>query len=72
VPDGAVEAFGVIAISTMVFSYAMEQRHTAYLALFTIGCAMAATYAFFIGSYPFLVAESLWALIALRRWIAAQ
>lgn len=30
---------------------------------------MAAFYAFLIGSYPFLIAEVIWAVSAFRRWI---
>ena len=64
----AIEIMGTIAISIMVISYALEDRHPLYVAIFAFGCAMAAIYAFLIGSYPFLVAESVWCLVALARW----
>ena len=64
----AIEIIGIIAISIMVISYALEDRNPLYIALFAFGCAMAAIYAFLISSYPFLVAESVWSLVALARW----
>ncbi len=65
-----IETLGIIAVAIMVGSYALEQRGRAYVAIFAAGCALAALYAYLLGSYPFLVAESIWSLIALRRWSA--
>jgi hypothetical protein len=62
------EWLGIVAITVMVGAYAMEKRHPVFIAIFAVGCAMAAVYAFLIGSYPFLIAEGLWAMIAARRW----
>lgn len=67
-----VEAIGIIAVTIMVTSYALEARSPVFIAVFAFGCAMAAIYAFLIGSYPFLIAEGLWSLIALRRWWSAR
>ncbi|MEM9107858.1 MAG: hypothetical protein AAGC96_19620 [Pseudomonadota bacterium] len=66
------ESLGLIAIIIMVGSYALEERSSVFIATFAIGCAMAAFYAFLIGSYPFLIAEGIWAVIAARRWIKAR
>ncbi len=68
----AVEILGLVAITIMVGSYALEQRARIYIAVFAIGCALAAVYAFLIQSYPFLIAEGLWAVIAVRRWWRAK
>lgn len=69
----AVEALGVIAITVMVATYALENRAPAFIAAFAGGCALAALYALLIGSWPFFAAESVWAVIAIRRWrIAAR
>ncbi len=65
----ATEVLGIVAIIIMVASYALEKRAPVFIAIFAAGCAMAAFYAFLIGSYPFLIAESIWAVIALRRWM---
>ncbi len=67
-----IEALGIIAIVTMVASYALERRGAVFIAIFAAGCALAAVYAYLIESYPFLVAEGIWAIIALRRWYAAR
>lgn len=63
------EVLGIVAIIIMVASYALEKRAPVFIAIFAAGCAMAAFYAFLIGSYPFLIAESIWAVIAFRRWM---
>ena len=67
-----IEALGIIAIATMVISYALEERNRVFIAIFAIGCALASAYAFLIESYPFLIAESVWSIIAFRRWNAAR
>jgi len=66
-----IDQLGLIAVVVMVASYALEHRHPNFILLFAIGCAMAAAYAWMIGSMPFLIAEVIWALIALRRWLKA-
>lgn len=63
-----VEALGIVAIATMVVCYSLERYGRIFMALFAAGCATAAVYVYLIGSYPFLVAEGIWALIAARRW----
>lgn len=64
------EALGIVAITIMVGSYALEKKSPTFILSFAVGCALAALYAFLIKSYPFLVAEGLWAIIAARRWIS--
>ena len=66
------ETLGIVAIVVMVGSYALESRSSIFIATFAIGCAMAAFYAWLIGSVPFLIAEGIWALIAARRWYLAR
>ena len=67
-----VDWFGLGAVALMVVSYALEGRAAIFVALFAAGCALAAIYALMIGSYPFFVAEGIWALVALRRWRVRQ
>ena len=69
--EQAVDVLGIVAITIMVASYALEKRSTVFIATFAFGCALAAVYAFFLNSYPFLIAESIWAVIAAGRWRAA-
>ena len=67
-----VEALGIVAIAIMVSSYALERRGTFFIATFAAGCALAAVYAYLIDSYPFLIAEGIWAVVAVRRWQIAR
>jgi hypothetical protein len=60
--------FGAAAVSLMVFAYALERRHRAFVALFAFACALSSVYGFLIGSIPFGVVEALWSAIALRRF----
>ena len=64
----AVEIFGITAVIIMVASYALEHVSPTYIAIFSFGCVLAATYALLLGSIPFLIAEAIWAVIAFRRW----
>ena len=64
-----VEWLGIFAVISMVLSYALEDRHPIFILTFSLSCALAAFYAFLIASYPFLIAEGVWALIAFRRWM---
>ena len=63
-----IELLGIGAITIMVVSYALEKRHPAFIAVFAVGCALAAFYAYLIQSIPFLIAEGIWSAIAFRRW----
>jgi len=67
-----VEGLGGVAITVMVVSYAFEKRSTIFIATFAFGCALAAVYALLIRSYPFLIAESVWSVVALQRWWSAR
>lgn len=68
----ATELLGLMAIISMVSSYALEYRHPVFVLVFAISCAVAAIYAFLIGSYPFLIAEGIWSVIALRRYLSKK
>ena len=65
------EIFGLLAVSSMVTTYALERRARVYILAFAISCAGACLYAVLIRSWPFAAVEAVWALIALRRWRAA-
>lgn len=66
------DQLGLIAVIIMVGAYAFEARHTALILFFAFGCALAAIYAWLIGSIPFVFAEGIWALIACWRWYRSQ
>jgi len=68
VPSSGIELVGIVAVAVMVLCYALEHRGRIYTAIFSFSCATAAAYAYLIESYPFLIAEGLWAIVAARRW----
>lgn len=53
----AVEALGIIGVAIMMPSYALERRSVVYFAVFSFGCAVAATYALPIGVRCWLDSE---------------
>lgn len=63
-----IDNLGLVAVFIMVGAYAMEGRHPIYVLIFAFGCALAAIYAWFIGSMPFVVAEGIWSIVAFWRW----
>ena len=64
----AVEAFGLGAVVLMVASYTLEVRHRHFTLVFAFACAGAAIYALLIRSYPFMIAEAIWSMIAAWKW----
>ena len=65
-------AFGALAVSVMLVSYALEARSTSWVLVFAFGCAASALYAALAGTWPFTVVEAIWAIVALRRWSAKR
>ena len=66
----ALTVFGLIAVSAMLASYALEERSPWFVLAFAVACAMASVYGFLQGAWPFGVVEAIWSLVALRRWRA--
>ncbi|MCZ6640925.1 MAG: hypothetical protein O7F71_05070 [Gammaproteobacteria bacterium] len=64
----ALEVFGMVAISIMVASYAFEKLSPMFIASFSLGCALAAVYAYLLESYPFFFAEVIWSVVAFARF----
>ena len=60
--------FGSIAVSVMMVSYWLEPRSKWFVLLFAGGSAATALYSGLVEAYPITVIESVWALIALRRF----
>ena len=61
-------AFGLFSVTAMLVFYALEDRNPGYILAFAVACALASTYGFLQGAWPFGVVEAIWALIALQRW----
>jgi hypothetical protein len=60
--------YGVLALTFMMAMYALEGRHRRFVLAFALGCALASSYGFLSGAWPFGVVEAIWALVALRRY----
>lgn len=69
-PKAMVEAFGLLAVCMMVVFYAVEGRAPIFTLAFAGACLCAAIYAFLIESFPFMIAEGVWSMVALKKWIA--
>ena len=64
----ALTLFGVLAVSAMLFFYALEERSRRYVLAFAGACLASSAYGFLAGAWPFGVVEIIWAGVALRRW----
>jgi presenilin-like A22 family membrane protease len=65
-------AFGVVAVTSMMVFYALEDRSAWFILAFAGACLLASAYGFMQGAWPFGVVEAIWALVALRRWNARR
>jgi hypothetical protein len=63
-----VTAFGVIAVTFMMATYALERRHRAFVLAFAVGCLLSSAYGFLAGAWPFGVVEIIWSGVALQRY----
>jgi hypothetical protein len=48
--------------------YALEHRHSGFILAFALGCALASTYGFLSGAWPFRVVEAIWVAGAIHRY----
>jgi len=68
----ALSLFGLIAVTAMVVTYALEARSHWFVFGFALACALGSVYGFLQGAWPFGLVEAVWSLIALRRWSRAK
>ena len=68
----ALTAFGLFAVTAMLVFYALEERSHWFVLAFAAACALASTYGFLQGAWPFGVIEAVWAAVAVHRWINAR
>jgi hypothetical protein len=64
--------FGLFAVTAMLVSYALEERSPWFILAFAAACALGSIYGFLQGAWPFGLVEAIWAVVALRRWMARQ
>jgi hypothetical protein len=60
--------FGLVAVTAMLVTYALEARSSWYILGFAAACALGSVYGFLQGAWPFGVVEAIWSCVALRRW----
>jgi hypothetical protein len=63
-----ITLFGLLAVSAMVATYAVEDRRPVFTLLFAGCCGLASIYGFLVGAWPFGLVEAIWAVVALVRW----
>jgi hypothetical protein len=60
--------YGLVAVSLMLLFYALEDYSHWFVLAFAVSCALASSYGFLQGAWPFGLVEAIWTLIALQRW----
>jgi len=66
----ALTSFGLFAVVAMLVCYALEDRSPWFIFAFAVACVLGSIYGFLQGAWPFGVIEAIWAVVALRRWLA--
>jgi len=64
--------FGLVAVTAMLVTYALESRSTWFILAFAVACILGSAYGFLQGAWPFGVVEAIWSGVAVRRWWKAQ
>jgi hypothetical protein len=60
--------FGLFAVTSMLVTYALEERSHWFVLAFAAACALGSAYGFLQGAWPFGLVEAVWAGVALWRW----
>jgi hypothetical protein len=60
--------FGLLAVTAMLVTYALEDRSHWFILAFAVACALGSLYGFLQGAWPFGLVEAVWGGVALRRW----
>ena len=64
--------FGLFAVTAMLVCYAFEKRSPWFILGFAVACVLGAVYGFLQSPWPFGIVETVWALVAARRWVATK
>jgi hypothetical protein len=60
--------YGVAVLTFMMAMYGLEGRDRRFILAFAVGCALASSYGFASGAWPFGVVELIWCGVAVRRY----
>ena len=63
--------FGLFAVTSMLVTYALEDRSRWFIFAFAVSCLLGSIYGFLQGAWPFGAVEAVWSVVALRRWYRA-
>ena len=63
---------GLVAVTMMLVSYALEKRSHWFILAFSGSCVAASVYGFMQGAWPFGLVETVWSGVALRRWLSER
>jgi len=64
--------FGLFAVTTMLVTYALENRSHWFILAFAAACLLGSIYGFLQGAWPFGLVEAVWAVVAAYRWHALK
>jgi hypothetical protein len=64
----ALTWFGLLAVTAMLVTYALEKRSPWFVLAFAASCVMGSVYGFLQGAWPFGIVEAVWSVVAARRW----
>jgi len=62
--------FGLLAVTSMLLFYALEDRSPWFILAFAGACVLASLYGFLQGAWPFGMVEAIWSAVAIYRWRA--
>ena len=65
-------AYGATVVTLMMVCYTLESRSRWFTLGFAAACLGSASYGFLAGTWPFGVVETVWALLALKKWHGLQ
>jgi hypothetical protein len=68
----SLTAFGLLAVTAMLVTYALESRSHWFILAFAASCVLGSAYGFLQGAWPFGIVEGIWSVVAVRRWVTAR
>lgn len=60
--------YGLISVVLMLVFYSLEERSHWFVLAFAFSCVLASIYGFLQGAWPFGMVETVWSIVAIRRW----
>ena len=64
----ALTLFGLVAVTAMLVTYALESRGAWSTLAFAGSCLMGSAYGFLQGAWPFGLVEGVWSVVALVKF----